>query len=54
VDKLPVIRLLILLLEVAINQSSLRASKLSQKPGAAWSDELKTRMQEDMDALMLR
>jgi hypothetical protein len=29
-------------------------SKLSQKPGAAWSDELKVRMQEDMDALMLR
>jgi hypothetical protein len=26
-------------------------SKLSQKPGAAWSDEFKTRMQEDMDAL---
>jgi hypothetical protein len=29
-------------------------SKLSQKPGAAWSDELKHRMQEDMDALMTR
>jgi hypothetical protein len=29
-------------------------SKLSQKPGSAWSDELKARMQEDMDALMLR
>jgi hypothetical protein len=29
-------------------------SKLSQKPGAAWSDELKVRMQEDMDALTLR
>ncbi|MEA3142462.1 MAG: hypothetical protein QOK23_4631 [Gammaproteobacteria bacterium] len=29
-------------------------SKLSQKPGAAWSDELKARMQEDMDALMPR
>jgi hypothetical protein len=26
--------------------------KLSQKPGAAWSDEFKRRMQEDMDALM--
>jgi hypothetical protein len=26
-------------------------SKLSQKPDAAWSDEFKTRMQEDMDAL---
>jgi hypothetical protein len=26
-------------------------SKLSQKPGAAWSDEFKRRMQEDMDAL---
>jgi hypothetical protein len=29
-------------------------SKLSQKPGAAWSDELKVRMQEDMDALIAR
>jgi hypothetical protein len=29
-------------------------SKLSQKPGAAWSDELKVRKQEDMDALMSR
>ena len=29
-------------------------SKLSQKPGAAWSDELKNRMQEDMDALLTR
>jgi hypothetical protein len=29
-------------------------SKLSQKPGAAWSDELKQRMQEDMDALLTR
>ncbi|HTB89294.1 MAG TPA: hypothetical protein VK743_15135 [Steroidobacteraceae bacterium] len=28
--------------------------KLSQKPGAAWSDELKRRMQEDMDALLTR
>jgi hypothetical protein len=27
-------------------------SKLSQKPGAAWSDELKSRMQKDMDALL--
>jgi hypothetical protein len=27
-------------------------SRLSQKPGAAWSDELKQRMQEDMDALV--
>jgi hypothetical protein len=29
-------------------------SKLSQKPGAAWSDEFKRRMQEDMDALLTR
>jgi hypothetical protein len=29
-------------------------SKLSQKPGAAWSDELNQRMQRDMDALMTR
>jgi hypothetical protein len=29
-------------------------SKLSQKPGAAWSDEFKQRMQEDMDALLTR
>jgi hypothetical protein len=29
-------------------------SKLSQKPGAALSDELKRRMQEDMDALLTR
>jgi hypothetical protein len=29
-------------------------SKLSQKPGAAWSDELNQRMQADMDALMTR
>jgi hypothetical protein len=29
-------------------------SKLGQKPGAAWSDELKNRMQEDMDALLTR
>jgi len=29
-------------------------SKLSQKPGAAWSDELNQRMQTDMDALMTR
>jgi hypothetical protein len=29
-------------------------SKLSQKSGAAWSDEYKQRMQEDMDALMSR
>jgi hypothetical protein len=29
-------------------------SKLNQKPGGAWSDELKARMQEDMDALMVR
>jgi hypothetical protein len=29
-------------------------SKVSQKPGAAWSDELKHRMQEDMDALLTR
>jgi len=29
-------------------------SKLSQKAGAAWSDEYKQRMQEDMDALALR
>jgi hypothetical protein len=28
--------------------------KLSQKPGAAWSDELKHRMQKDMDALLTR
>jgi hypothetical protein len=28
--------------------------KLSQKPGAAWSDELNQRMQADMDALMPR
>jgi hypothetical protein len=28
--------------------------KLNQKPGAAWSDELKQRMQEDMDALLTR
>jgi hypothetical protein len=27
-------------------------SKVSKKPGAAWSDELKSRMQEDMDALV--
>jgi hypothetical protein len=27
-------------------------SKLTQKPGAAWSDEFKQRMQEDMDALL--
>jgi hypothetical protein len=27
-------------------------SKLSQNPGAAWSDEFKRRMQEDMDALL--
>jgi hypothetical protein len=29
-------------------------SKLSHKPGAALSDELKRRMQEDMDALLIR
>jgi hypothetical protein len=29
-------------------------SKMGQKPGAAWSDELKQRMQEDMDALLTR
>jgi hypothetical protein len=29
-------------------------SKLSQKSGAAWSDEYKRQMQEDMDALMSR
>jgi hypothetical protein len=29
-------------------------SKLSQKPGAAWSDELNQRMQMDMDALIPR
>jgi hypothetical protein len=29
-------------------------SKANQKPGAAWSDELKHRMQEDMDALIRR
>lgn len=29
-------------------------SKLTQKPGAAWSDEFKRRMQEDMDALASR
>jgi hypothetical protein len=29
-------------------------SKLSQKAGAAWSDEYRQRMQEDMDALALR
>ena len=29
-------------------------SKLSQKPNAAWSDEFKRRMQEDMDALVRR
>jgi hypothetical protein len=29
-------------------------SKLSQKPGAAWSDDLKNRMQEEMDALVSR
>jgi hypothetical protein len=28
--------------------------KLSQKPGAAWSDEFKRQMQEDMDALLTR
>jgi hypothetical protein len=29
-------------------------SKLNQKSGAAWSDEYKRQMQEDMDALMSR
>jgi hypothetical protein len=29
-------------------------SKLNQKSGAAWSDEYKQRMQEDMDALVRR
>jgi hypothetical protein len=29
-------------------------SKLGQKPGAAFSDELMRRMQEDMDALLTR
>jgi hypothetical protein len=29
-------------------------SKLSQKPGAAWSEELSRSMQRDMDALMTR
>jgi hypothetical protein len=29
-------------------------SKLSQKPGAAWSDEFKRRMQEDVNALLPR
>jgi hypothetical protein len=29
-------------------------SKLNQKSGAAWSDEYKQRMQEDMDALISR
>jgi hypothetical protein len=28
--------------------------KLSQKPNAAWSDEFKRKMQEDMDALASR
>jgi hypothetical protein len=29
-------------------------SKLSQKPGAAWSDEFKSAMQREMDALATR
>jgi hypothetical protein len=29
-------------------------SKLTQKPGAAWSDEFKRQMQQDMDALISR
>jgi hypothetical protein len=29
-------------------------SKVNQKPGAAWSDEFKRKMQEDMDALLIR
>jgi hypothetical protein len=29
-------------------------SKLSQKPGAAWSDDLNQRMQRDMDALIAK
>jgi hypothetical protein len=29
-------------------------SKVNQKPGAAWSDEYKQRMQADMDALTVR
>jgi hypothetical protein len=29
-------------------------SKLSQKPGAAWSDDLNQRMQAEMDALLPR
>jgi hypothetical protein len=29
-------------------------AKLNQKPAAAWSDELKHRMQKDMDALLTR
>jgi hypothetical protein len=29
-------------------------SKLNQKSGAAWSDEYKRQMQEDMDALISR
>jgi hypothetical protein len=29
-------------------------SKLEQKSGAAWSDEYKRQMQEDMDALITR
>jgi hypothetical protein len=29
-------------------------SKLRQKPGAAWSNDLNQRMQSDMDELMLR
>jgi hypothetical protein len=39
--------------EVAASAGSLQ-SKLNKKPGAAWSDEYKQRMQEDMDALALR
>jgi hypothetical protein len=40
--------------EVKTSPAPRPQSKLSQKPGAAWSDELNLRMQKDMDALMTR
>jgi hypothetical protein len=39
---------------VASTRAGRPQGKVNQKPGAAWSDELKRRMQEDMDALLTR
>jgi hypothetical protein len=40
--------------EIKTTPSPRSQGKLIKKPGAALSDELKHRMQEDMDALLIR